>query len=178
MQPDIVQKIFNAMEEYSVPPRLLEIEITETSLIDNIETAMEALKRLHSRGIRIAIDDFGTGYSSLSYLKNLPIDCLKIDRSFIKDISHDQNDEQIVKTLISMAHSLNLNIVAEGVEESDQLQLLNEFGCDEIQGYLLSKPVEHGELLDIMRNPHQYTGFLPNLTPVRPVQIPKTKQKA
>ena len=114
---------------------------------------MESLQRLHSRGINIAIDDFGTGYSSLSYLKNLPIDRLKIDRTFIKDICNDDNDKKIVQTLISMAHSMDISVVAEGVEEQSQFDLLNQYSCDEIQGYLLSKPVPADVFLDLLRNP-------------------------
>jgi diguanylate cyclase (GGDEF)-like protein/PAS domain S-box-containing protein len=153
MEADIVSKIFSALDEYGIPPKLFEIEITESTLIENIQVVSESLKRLNARGISIAIDDFGTGYSSLSYLKNLPIDYLKIDRSFIKDICHDHNDEQIVKTIISMAHSLDLMVVAEGVEDRDQMELLNQFGCDEIQGYLLSRPAEAQTLVDIISNP-------------------------
>lgn len=155
VQADIVKKIFSALDKYDVPPRLFEIEVTETTLIDNMKQASESLKRLNARGIPIAIDDFGTGYSSLNYLKNLPINCLKIDRSFIMDICHDHNDEQIVKTLISMAHSLELKVVAEGVEDNDQLNLLKKYGCDEIQGYLLSKPVTEDEFLEIIKKPPQ-----------------------
>jgi EAL domain-containing protein (putative c-di-GMP-specific phosphodiesterase class I) len=155
-QPDLVQKVFSALEHYDIPPRLFEIEVTETSLIENMQIASESLKRLNNRGIPIAIDDFGTGYSSLNYLKKLPINCLKIDRSFIIDICHDHNDKQIVKTLISMAHSLDLKVVAEGVEDNNQLNLLNDYQCDEIQGYLLSKPVPEEELLDILKKPQQY----------------------
>jgi len=157
VQSDIVQKVFNAIDEFDVPPCLFEIEITETALMKNIQVASESLKRLNARGISISIDDFGTGYSSLSYLKNLPIDSLKIDRSFIKDICHDKNDEQIVKTLISMAHSLGLRVVAEGVEDKQQFKLMNHYGCDDIQGYLLSKPVEAQELSDIINHPNQLT---------------------
>lgn len=153
-QPDLVQKVFAALDQYEIPPRLFEIEVTETTLIENMQLASESLKRLHARGIPIAIDDFGTGYSSLNYLKNLPIDCLKIDRSFIKDVCHDHDDEQIVKTLISMAHSLDLKVVAEGVEDQAQLKLLNDYGCDEIQGYLLSKPIADDKLLDIIKDPN------------------------
>ena len=156
VQQDLVDKIFDALEKHNIPPRLLEIEVTETSLIENIKHASDALNRLSSRGIHIAIDDFGTGYSSLNYLKNLPLNSLKIDRSFIKDICEDKNDAQIVKTLISMGHSLDLSIVAEGVEEKNQLDLLNEYGCDEIQGYLLSKPVEVLKLEEIIEYPRQY----------------------
>ena len=153
VQPDIVDKILLTLAKYKVPPRLLEIEITETILMNNIQTAMESLQRLHSRGINIAIDDFGTGYSSLSYLKNLPIDRLKIDRTFIKDICNDDNDKKIVQTLISMAHSMDISVVAEGVEEQSQFDLLNQYSCDEIQGYLLSKPVPADVFLDLLRNP-------------------------
>lgn len=156
VQNDLVDKIFDALEKYNIPPRLLEIEVTETSLIENIKHASDALNRMSSRGIHIAIDDFGTGYSSLNYLKNLPLNSLKIDRSFIKDICEDKNDAQIVKTLISMGHSLDLSIVAEGVEEKNQLDLLNEYGCDEIQGYLLSKPVEVLKLEEIIEYPRHY----------------------
>ncbi|MCP4433252.1 MAG: diguanylate cyclase [Gammaproteobacteria bacterium] len=151
MQNSIVEKICNELKKLDIPPRLFEIEITETALIDNLGTASEILKRLNVRGIPIAIDDFGTGYSSLNYLKSLPLNCLKIDRSFIKDICVDNNDRQIVKTLISMAHSLNLIVVAEGVEEHQQLELLNEFKCDEIQGYLLSKPITADELVEFIK---------------------------
>lgn len=156
IQPDVVQKIFTALEKFNIPPRLFEIEVTETALINNIKIASESLKRFSARGIKIAMDDFGTGYSSLNYLKNLPIDCLKIDRSFIIDICQDDNDKQIVKALISMAHSLNLNVIAEGVEDKDQLDLLNKYGCDEIQGYLLSKPITPHKLKAIIKNPQQY----------------------
>ena len=114
---------------------------------------IETLHRLHARGIRIAIDDFGTGYSSLSYLKNLPVDCLKIDRAFIKDICNNDMDKKIVKTLITMAHSMDKTVVAEGVEEKEQYELLKQYGCDEIQGYLLSKPVPADQLLEMLKNP-------------------------
>jgi EAL domain-containing protein (putative c-di-GMP-specific phosphodiesterase class I) len=158
VQQDIVDNIFSALEKYDVPPRLFEVEITETILMSNIKDAMETLRRLHARGIRIAIDDFGTGYSSLSYLKNLPIDCLKIDRAFIKDICNNDMDKKIVKTLITMAHSMDKTVVAEGVEESEQYDLLNEYSCDQIQGYLLSKPVPSGELLEMLKNAAEITG--------------------
>jgi len=155
IQPDIVKKIFTALEKFNVPPRLFEIEITETTLINNIKQASESLKRLNTRGIPIAIDDFGTGYSSLNYLKNLPLNTLKIDRSFIIDVCEDHNDKKIVKMLISMAHSFGLKVIAEGVEEEKQLELLNEFNCDEIQGYLLSKPVTIEELIEILKTSPQ-----------------------
>ena len=160
MHSDIVNTIINELETHKVPPRLLELEITETALMDNIKVAVTSLKKLNSRGIKIAIDDFGTGYSSLSYLKNLPIDTLKIDRSFIKDLCQDDNDQQIVQTLITMAHSMNLSVIAEGVEETEQFNLLNQYGCNEIQGYLLSKPIEADDLLKLLKEPKKLTSML------------------
>jgi diguanylate cyclase (GGDEF)-like protein/PAS domain S-box-containing protein len=159
-QDDFVTKIFNALADAGVPPRQLELEVTETTLMNNFQAALASLKRLNSRGISIAIDDFGTGYSSLSYLKNLPINTLKIDRTFVKDICVDDNDKQIVKTLINMAHSMNMTVVAEGVEEQNQLDLLAKFSCDEIQGYLLSKPVPAGEMLEMLAKHKQISSQL------------------
>ena len=164
MQPDIVTNIFNALDQYQVPPRLFEVEITETTLMNNMQTAIEALKRLNSRGIHIAIDDFGTGYSSLSYLKNLPIDSLKIDRAFIKDLQNDESDQQIVQTLITMAHSLGMSVIAEGVEEQEQFDLLNQYGCNEIQGYLLSRPIPEDGFLEMLRNPQDHSQQLIQLS--------------
>ncbi len=160
MQSNIAKNIFNILETYSVPPRLLELEITETTLMDNLATAIESLRKLNARGISIAIDDFGTGYSSLGYLKNLPINTLKIDRSFIKDICQDENDKKIVKTLISMAHSMDMKVVAEGVEERDQFDLLNQYSCDEIQGYMLSKPIPAEEITELLKNPQTIMDIL------------------
>jgi len=156
MQPDIVNNLFKALDKYQVPPRLLEVEVTETTLMDNMHVAIESLRRLNSRGIHIAIDDFGTGYSSLSYLKNLPINNLKIDRAFIKDLQIDESDQQIVQTLINMAHALDMSVIAEGVEEIEQFDLLNRYDCDEIQGYLLSSPISAQDFLGLLRNPQDH----------------------
>lgn len=150
-QDDFVTKIFHTLAETGIPPRLLELEVTESTLMKNFEVALASLKRLNSRGIIIAIDDFGTGYSSLGYLKYLPVNTLKIDRIFIKDMCNDDNDRQIVKALISMAHSMGIIIVAEGVEEQNQYNLLAQYDCDEIQGYLISKPISADELTDMLR---------------------------
>ena len=146
IQSDIVHQVLSCLEEYQVPPRLFEIEITETILMENVRKAIDSLERLHARGISIAIDDFGTGYSSLSYLKTLPIDSLKIDRGFVHDIYTDSNDQKIVQTLISMAHSMGMKVVAEGVETREQFDLLSKYQVDEIQGNLLSKPVSADEI--------------------------------
>ena len=157
MQPDIVNNLFMSLDKYQIPPRLLEVEVTETTLMNNMHVAVESLKRLNSRGMHIAIDDFGTGYSSLSYLKNLPINNLKIDRAFIKDLQNDESDQQIVQTLINMAHALDMSVIAEGVEEVDQLDLLSGYDCDEMQGYLLSKPIPAQDFLGLLRNPQDHS---------------------
>ena len=133
-------------------PSHLELEITETVIMDNLDTAVETLNRLHNQGFRIAIDDFGTGYSSLSYLKHLPLDTLKIDRSFLRDIMTDDYDKTIVKTIIAMAHSMDLTVTAEGVETQEQLALLRQYACDEIQGYLFSRPVPSDEATQLLQS--------------------------
>ena len=168
VQEDIVQKIFQHLDDFKVPPRLFEIEITETILMENVQQAIESLERLNARGISIAIDDFGTGYSSLSYLKTLPINSLKIDRGFIQDICTDENDQKIVQTLISMAHSMGMKVVAEGVENQAQLDLLGEYAVDEIQGYLLGKPVDAEELNQVIRNPQLQLDPAANVVQLRP----------
>ena len=134
--------IIDIITETQVQPRNLELEVTETSLMNNLEMAVNTLNRLNCRGVSISIDDFGTGYSSLVYLKQLPIDTLKIDRIFIKDIMNDDNDKNIVTSVIAMAHALNLKVIAEGVETQEQYDLLKDMKCDSIQGYILSKPVD------------------------------------
>lgn len=168
VQPDIVDKILSTLERYQVPPRLFEIEITETILMENVQAAIESLKRLHASGISIAIDDFGTGYSSLSYLKNLPINRLKIDRAFIKDICQDANDQKIVQTLITMAHSMDMSVVAEGVEDRQQYDLLDRLGCDEIQGYLLSKPLAAESLQLMLESPQVHIDDINKVVQLHP----------
>ncbi|MFZ2267763.1 MAG: EAL domain-containing protein [Azonexus sp.] len=138
---DFCETVAGALAESGLPPELLELEITESSVMENPEEAVQILQRLGRMGISLAIDDFGTGYSSLAYLKLFPIDHLKIDRSFVADIEVDLNDRAIAFGTIALAHSLGLNVIAEGVETEDQLELLRSNGCDEIQGYLFSKPL-------------------------------------
>ncbi len=136
--PDLVTSI---LEEIGLPSQYLELELTESIAMHNPQEVIAIMNKLHERGIRMSIDDFGTGYSSLSYLKKFQVYKLKIDQSFIRDISTDPEDKAIVAAIISMAHSLGLQTIAEGVETVEQLQYLREQGCDEIQGYYYSKPL-------------------------------------
>ena len=122
-------------------PNLLKLELTESMLLENIEETIATMHALKNIGIRLSLDDFGTGYSSLQYLKRLPLDQLKIDQSFVRDLAHDSNDGAIVRTIIAMAQSLNLNVIAEGVETEEQRQLLLSKGCIHYQGYLFGKPM-------------------------------------
>ncbi|MFW5443330.1 MAG: diguanylate cyclase domain-containing protein [Methylococcaceae bacterium] len=143
-------QILEIIKETQIKPQHLELEVTETMLMDNVDVAINTLNRLNARGIDISIDDFGTGYSSLGYLKQLPVNTLKIDRVFIKDIMTDDYDKNIVKTIISLAHGMDLKVIAEGVETQAQLNLLQQMACDEIQGYLLSKPVDAGSVTPLL----------------------------
>ncbi|MFD2673579.1 EAL domain-containing protein [Marinicrinis sediminis] len=139
-----VKVVQDALEETQLDPRYLDLEITETMTL-NVEHAIPMLDKLHRLGIQISMDDFGTGYSSLNYLKNFSIDRLKIDQSFVRDISLGTGDGNIVSIIIAMAHSMNLEVIAEGVEDQQQLQFLQAQHCDEVQGYYFSKPVSANE---------------------------------
>ncbi|MBU3068338.1 EAL domain-containing protein [Aestuariicella sp. G3-2] len=139
--PDLPEQIQKALHHHQLSPQSLELELTETMLMEDIELTQEQLSQLQALGISIAIDDFGTGYSSLSYLKSLPLDILKIDRTFIKDLPGDSDDLEIVSAIIAMAHKLNLKLVAEGVETEAQRDILQQNNCDYAQGYLYSKPL-------------------------------------
>lgn len=141
-QNDFAEKVLNCLNEEGLAAEYLELEITESMLMDNLEKVIEHLKRLKNIGVHISIDDFGSGYSSMSYLKLLPIDKLKIDRSFITGLTEHQSDNAIVKAIIALSIGLQLNIVAEGVETIEQRDFLTSNGCKEIQGYLYSKPLE------------------------------------
>ena len=143
---DILEVVQSALQESGLPPDALELEITE-SVIMNVDDAINVLKRLRELGVRLAVDDFGTGYSSLAYLKLLPINTLKIDRSFVIGIGDNLGDESIIQAVIGMARSLGLSTVAEGVETEQQLAFLRHAGCDEIQGYFFGKPQPSEEFL-------------------------------
>ena len=136
----------NLLAERGADASMLVLEITETELMDDPLYAMEVLGKLKALGAATSIDDFGTGYSSLAYLKNLPIDELKIDRSFVGTMVTDESDLTIVRSIIDLSHNLGLDVVAEGVEDDDTLEQLAEMGCDRAQGYFVSRPVPSDEL--------------------------------
>lgn len=141
LQPDFAATVEQVLQDTKLAPRLLELEITESTLMENAEDTLKALHRVRSLGIRLSIDDFGTGYSSLAYLKRFPIDIIKIDRSFVRDVCKDADDDAIVTGIIALAHSLRLEVVAEGVETEPQLRFLREKSCDMMQGYYLSEAI-------------------------------------
>ena len=147
-------ELFSVMQvmlaEYAIPPDRIELELTESMVMANAEQSISTLTQIKSLGVRLAVDDFGTGYSSLSYLKRLPIDTLKIDKDFVGDISTDPDDEAITATIINMAHSMELRVIAEGVETLAQLEFLQMHGCDEAQGYLISPPLTAANLMVLL----------------------------
>ena len=152
-QTDFVGQVQAAVQSHGVDPTLLKLEMTESILLESVEDAVATIGRLNAIGVRFSLDDFGTGYSSLQYLKTLPLDQLKIDQSFVRDISAGKRDRSIVHTIIAMAQSLGLDVIAEGVETDEQLQLLLAAGCEHFQGYLFSRPVSILELQEILRGP-------------------------
>lgn len=152
MQEDFVPNVLRVLAETGLPPEYLELEITESVLMERLEDNVRKLEELRSRGVRIALDDFGSGYSSLTYLKKLPITTLKIDKAFIDDIVEADNSTAITGSIIELAHEMGLVVVAEGVETEAQLDYLRQKGCDSIQGYLISRPLPPEEFLAIFRS--------------------------
>jgi PAS domain S-box-containing protein len=157
-QGGLIDSVARALHDTGLDPEWLELEVTESMLMEKVnsqgeDTALETLFKLKDMGVRLAIDDFGTGYSSLSYLKRFPLDTLKIDRSFVKDLPRDAEDAAIAKAVIAMARSLKLAVVAEGVETAEQLAFLQQHGCDLVQGYLFSRPVPGEEFATMLGRP-------------------------
>jgi diguanylate cyclase (GGDEF)-like protein len=147
----LLAKLTRIIQASGLDPAHLELEITESVVMANGESAVAVLDKLKSIGVQIAIDDFGTGYSSLAYLKRFPIDTLKVDRSFIRDIPANSGDMKITRAIIALAHSLRLNVVAEGVETAEQLQFLRSLSCDAVQGYFLYRPLREDEVADALK---------------------------
>jgi len=149
---DLAGVIATILSETGLDPRFLELEIVESMVMKDVESAMAIMRELKGLGVQLAMDDFGTGYSSLSYLKRFPFDRLKIDLSFVRDIMTDPESAAIARTIIAMAHNLNLRAIAEGVETEEQLKYLRLHGCDEIQGYYASPPVTALEFEALLRS--------------------------
>lgn len=147
---NFISDLLHIVEEAKIPPSCLELEITESAIMQDVEVVMDTLQEIKSLGFTLAIDDFGTGYSSLSYLTDFPIDKLKIDKSFVDGLTRSEQCGAVVETIIDLAHNLNLSVVAEGVEEEEQLAVLQELGCEEIQGYLVSKPVPSDQAVKLL----------------------------
>jgi EAL domain-containing protein (putative c-di-GMP-specific phosphodiesterase class I) len=147
-----LETVQGALRDAPLDPAMLEIEITESALIGNEPGVVETLEQLHEMGIRVALDDFGTGFSSLSHLIQFPIDSLKIDQSFVKEIGASKRADAITSAVVTMGHNLGLEVVAEGVETEQQEQFLRAKGCDLFQGFLFSKPVEAETLAALLRD--------------------------
>jgi EAL domain-containing protein (putative c-di-GMP-specific phosphodiesterase class I) len=150
MQPRLVRQLLNVTREYGIARDRLEIEVTECDVMDNIDNAAGVIRSLHDAGIRVTVDDFGTGYSSLNYLNRFPISTIKIDRSFVRDITSDADIATIVRGIIAMAHASGLEVVAAGVETEAQLAFLRKLQCDRLQGYLFSRPLEPGAAMQML----------------------------
>lgn len=149
-QGKLVSLVRQVLEETGLAPQWLELELTESQLLDSVEHIIVTFQQLRDLGVKLAIDDFGTGYSSLSYLRRFPVDYVKIDRAFISGLGDGTEDAAIIQAIISMAHSLGLKVVAEGVENQSQLEFLRSHGCDEVQGYLISHPIEATAMAGIL----------------------------
>ena len=156
----ISEIVSNILNETGLEANYLELELTESTIMRNPESAAVKLTKLSDMGIALAIDDFGTGYSSLSYLQKFPLNTLKVDRSFVSDITEDEGDASIVSAIISMAHSLGLTVVAEGVETTEQLSLLQEKKCEYVQGFLFSKPITEFEAVEKLEEWSKQSQFL------------------
>ncbi|MEE9354714.1 MAG: EAL domain-containing protein [Methylococcaceae bacterium] len=151
LSTNIAALVARVLKDTGLDPSLLELEITESLFLKNAEHGIKALRDLKAQGVKLAIDDFGTGYSSLTYIKQFPVDILKIDRSFIRDITEDPANGAIIPAIIAMGQGLNLEVVAEGVENEIQRSYLSSLGCDSFQGYFFSKPLPAKEITTLLR---------------------------
>lgn len=151
-RPNFIHMIDRILKDTKLSPECLELEITESTIVSSIKGTIDLLKNLNQLGVRISLDDFGTGYSSLNYLTNMPINTLKIDKSFIDNINSNCKDSFIAETIIQLAHNIDLNVIAEGVEYTEQLDILKNKNCDVMQGYLFSKPLLPEELLTLLQS--------------------------
>ncbi len=150
-QPDLVEQVASVLASTGLPAGSLELEITESVVMDESEAAVAALRSLRGLGVRLVLDDFGTGYSSLSYLKHLPLDTIKIDRSFVAGLAGDDANLPIVQAVISLAHGLGIDVVAEGIETAEQLSWLRDLVCDRGQGYYYARPMPAEQIAPLLR---------------------------
>jgi EAL domain-containing protein (putative c-di-GMP-specific phosphodiesterase class I) len=157
---NLERAVTEALEQAGLLPAFLELELTESILIRDVETVLASVERLKALGLRLSIDDFGTGYSSLAYLKRFKVDKLKIDQSFVRDLISDSEDATIVRTIIQMANSLNLRTIAEGVEDPVTLDQLRRLNCDEAQGYHFARPLPAEDFARFVSH-HRRDGFPP-----------------
>jgi EAL domain-containing protein (putative c-di-GMP-specific phosphodiesterase class I) len=158
LQPDLVDMVQAALLNTGLPAERLELEITESALMLNVAKAVRIMTRLTDLGVKLALDDFGTGYSSLMYLKNFPISALKVDQQFVRGVPDDPDDSAIVATIVGMARSLKLAVVAEGVETPAQLGFLRGLGCQYMQGYHFSRPLPPEQFAEFLRRPKPAPG--------------------
>jgi EAL domain-containing protein (putative c-di-GMP-specific phosphodiesterase class I) len=149
---DMAVTVAAAIAETGIDPRCLDLELTESMLMADGEGTLKLLRSLAELGVTLSIDDFGTGYSSLAYLKRFPVNTVKIDRAFVRDLDHDEDGRVIANAIISLAHSLSMKTIAEGVETEVQASLLAKHGCDEIQGYMIGRPLPVAEFANFARN--------------------------
>lgn len=147
IEPDEADHLGRAIAESGIDPTSVKLELTESLLVQDPDQAAAALSRLKDTGVMLAIDDFGTGYSSLSYLHRFPFDTLKIDRAFVSRMSHDESARMLVESIVDMAHRLNMDTIAEGIELEDELEMLGDMGCTAAQGFLLARPVSAGGMM-------------------------------
>ena len=147
----LLKAIHNLKKHTTMPLHYLEIELTESVLMKNFDHNLTLIKKLKAMGIRIALDDFGTGYSSFSYLTKIPIDTLKIDKTFIDNICENENDQYITETIIKLAHKLNIKVIAEGVETLEQLRILQSHTCDVLQGYFFSRAISEKDFIEMLQ---------------------------
>jgi len=168
-QANLSTKVATIINEEKIDPTSLEFEITESMVMADPQNTLQSLKSLHDIGIKISLDDFGTGYSSLSYLKQFPIDCIKLDRSYVKDIETDPNDAAICAGTITLASNLGLDVVAEGVETETQYNYLKRLNCNKIQGFFFSKPLPAEKTKDYIKD--RNLAYLPIIEPRRQANI-------
>jgi EAL domain-containing protein (putative c-di-GMP-specific phosphodiesterase class I) len=147
---NLLDTVSNALKLSGLPAEMLELELTESILLQDVDVAIKTLHSLKTMGVQLSIDDFGTGYSSLSYLKRLAVNKLKVDQSFVRDMAEDPDSAAIVRAIIQLGHTLQLSVIAEGVENNAQLAFLRNYGCDEVQGYFFSRPVPSAEFVKLL----------------------------